>query len=66
MVFDVWKNIFGNYLDTGVIDSTYNMKTILNDALSLAHLLLNNGFMITKDKVHVPSSMKNYKHLSFM
>jgi len=53
-------------LEFGVIDSTFNMKSILSDAISVAHLLLNNGYMITNEKVYVPSSAKKYKHLSLM
>lgn len=66
MVYGARKQIIGNFKELGVIDSTYNIKTILKDAISVSNLLINNAFMITKQKVYTPSSMKDYKHLAFL
>lgn len=65
-VYDVRSGEFGHFLEKGIMDSTFNIKSIMKDAFSVSQLLLNNAYTITQEKVYVPSSMKEYRHLGLL
>ncbi len=58
--------IYGNYIDLGIIDSTYNILSCLNDAYSIGKMLLNTSTCISLNMDKSTSNLSNYKHLSIM
>lgn len=56
----------GGFIELGIIDSTYNLLSCLNDAYSIGKILLNSSTCIALGVDKSTSDLSNYKHLAVM
>ena len=59
--YDINKEELCDMMDSGIIDSLNVIKVILEDAISLAGMIITTECILVKEKNYTPMSFKHYQ-----